>query len=179
MVFWLLDGTLWSISSDECHQRPHYELKEMESLSHIIQNRHKMVRESQFSLSVIACLYFICKALFWLVNFLAKSVFMSLNMKQHNKLVRVTCALIWSQTSVLYLKKLIQFLDVWMNIWCLSCKLENCFASLVLIFCPNEFSLSLWQLVELLDSPLHNYFKQNDCLNYFFCFRWILIQFKR
>lgn len=71
-----------------------------------------MVRESQFSLSVIACLYFICKALFWLVNFLAKSVFMSLNMKQHNKLVRVTCALIWSQTSVLYLKKLIQFLDV-------------------------------------------------------------------
>lgn len=129
MVFWLLDGTLWSISSDECHQRPHYEVKEMESLSHIIQNRHKMVRESQFSLSVIACLYFICKALFWLVNFLAKSVFMSLNMKQHNKLVRVTCALIWSQTSVLYLKKLIQFLDVWMNIWCLSCKLENCFAS--------------------------------------------------
>ncbi|KAE7998921.1 hypothetical protein FH972_003414 [Carpinus fangiana] len=35
------------------------------------------------------------------------------------------------------------------------------------------------KLVELLDSPLHNYFKQNDCLNYFFCFRWILIQFKR
>ncbi|URE45690.1 hypothetical protein MUK42_13412 [Musa troglodytarum] len=34
-------------------------------------------------------------------------------------------------------------------------------------------------LVELLDSPLHNYFKQADCLNYFFCFRWILIQFKR
>ncbi|XP_050212379.1 uncharacterized protein LOC126663409 [Mercurialis annua] len=39
------------------------------------------------------------------------------------------------------------------------------------------FALS--KLVELLDSPLHNYFKQNDCLNYFFCFRWILIQFKR
>ncbi|XVF34612.1 hypothetical protein REPUB_Repub18cG0074100 [Reevesia pubescens] len=35
------------------------------------------------------------------------------------------------------------------------------------------------KLVELLDSPLHNYFEQNDCLNYFFCFRWILIQFKR
>ncbi|KAF9662875.1 hypothetical protein SADUNF_Sadunf18G0099900 [Salix dunnii] len=35
------------------------------------------------------------------------------------------------------------------------------------------------KLVELLDSPLHNYFKQNDCLNYFFCFRWVLIQFKR
>ncbi|XP_019452646.1 PREDICTED: TBC1 domain family member 17-like [Lupinus angustifolius] len=39
------------------------------------------------------------------------------------------------------------------------------------------FALS--KLVELLDSPLHNYFKQGDCLNYFFCFRWILIQFKR
>lgn len=35
------------------------------------------------------------------------------------------------------------------------------------------------QLVELLDNPLHNYFKQNDCLNYFFCFRWVLIQLKR
>ncbi|XP_039014783.1 TBC1 domain family member 17-like isoform X2 [Hibiscus syriacus] len=39
------------------------------------------------------------------------------------------------------------------------------------------FALS--KLVEMLDNPLHNYFKQNDCLNYFFCFRWILIQFKR
>ncbi|XP_060172050.1 uncharacterized protein LOC132603146 isoform X1 [Lycium barbarum] len=39
------------------------------------------------------------------------------------------------------------------------------------------FALS--KLVELLDNPLHNYFKQQDCLNYFFCFRWVLIQFKR
>ncbi|KAK6945138.1 Rab-GTPase-TBC domain [Dillenia turbinata] len=39
------------------------------------------------------------------------------------------------------------------------------------------FALS--KLVELLDGPLHNYFKQNECLNYFFCFRWVLIQFKR
>ncbi|KAF8407144.1 hypothetical protein HHK36_006270 [Tetracentron sinense] len=39
------------------------------------------------------------------------------------------------------------------------------------------FALS--KIVELLDSPLHNYFEQNDCLNYFFCFRWVLIQFKR
>ncbi|CAN4096548.1 unnamed protein product [Withania somnifera] len=39
------------------------------------------------------------------------------------------------------------------------------------------FALS--KLVELLDIPLHNYFKQKDCLNYFFCFRWVLIQFKR
>ncbi|CAN4113035.1 unnamed protein product [Withania somnifera] len=39
------------------------------------------------------------------------------------------------------------------------------------------FALS--KLVELLDNPLHNYFKQKDCLNYFFCFRWVLIQLKR
>lgn len=52
-----------------------------------------------------------------------------------------------------------------------------------LIFLGSEsgafFIFTVQQLVELLDSPLHNYFKQNDCLNYFFCFRWILIQFKR
>ncbi|TYH30776.1 hypothetical protein ES288_A01G121400v1 [Gossypium darwinii] len=34
------------------------------------------------------------------------------------------------------------------------------------------------KLVELLDRPLHKYFEQNDCLNYFFCFCWILIHFK-
>ncbi|KAH1057340.1 hypothetical protein J1N35_035405 [Gossypium stocksii] len=39
------------------------------------------------------------------------------------------------------------------------------------------FALS--KLVEMLDRPLHKYFEQNDCLNYFFCFRWILLQFKR
>lgn len=38
---------------------------------------------------------------------------------------------------------------------------------------------ALMKLVEILDLPLHNYFGQTDCLNYFFCFRWILIQFKR
>lgn len=63
-----------------------------------------------------------------------------------------------------------------------------CFVSLLERLGPNFnrdqngmhsqlFALS--KLVELLDAPLHNYFKQNDCLNYFFCFRWILIQFKR
>ncbi|KAA3490660.1 TBC1 domain family member 17-like isoform X3 [Gossypium australe] len=35
------------------------------------------------------------------------------------------------------------------------------------------------KLVELLDAPLHTYYKQKDCLNYFICFRWILLQFKR
>ncbi|PKA50622.1 hypothetical protein AXF42_Ash017961 [Apostasia shenzhenica] len=39
------------------------------------------------------------------------------------------------------------------------------------------FALS--KLVELLDRPLHDYFGQADCLNYYYCFRWILIQFKR
>ncbi|KAL9260043.1 TBC1 domain family member 15-like protein [Drosera capensis] len=63
-----------------------------------------------------------------------------------------------------------------------------CFAALMERLGPNFnrdqsgmhsqlFAIS--KLVEILDSPLHNYFKQNDCLNYFFCFRWILIQFKR
>ncbi|XP_077223143.1 rabGAP/TBC domain-containing protein isoform X2 [Tasmannia lanceolata] len=63
-----------------------------------------------------------------------------------------------------------------------------CFVSLMERLGPNFnrdqngmhsqlFALS--KLVELLDIPLHNYLKQADCLNYFFCFRWILIQFKR
>ncbi|CAA7406959.1 unnamed protein product [Spirodela intermedia] len=38
---------------------------------------------------------------------------------------------------------------------------------------------ALLKLVELLDTPLHNYFSKTECLNYFFCFRWLLIQFKR
>ncbi|XP_039024322.1 TBC1 domain family member 15-like isoform X2 [Hibiscus syriacus] len=42
-----------------------------------------------------------------------------------------------------------------------------------------NFDLGYCQLVELLDGPLHEYFKQKDCLNYFICFRWILLQFKR
>ncbi|GMI81199.1 hypothetical protein like AT5G52580 [Hibiscus trionum] len=63
-----------------------------------------------------------------------------------------------------------------------------CFATLMERLGPNFnrdqngmhsqlFALS--KLVELLDGPLHNYFKQKDCLNYFICFRWILLQFKR
>ncbi|XP_024533139.1 TBC1 domain family member 15 isoform X2 [Selaginella moellendorffii] len=39
--------------------------------------------------------------------------------------------------------------------------------------------LALSKLVQLLDPPLQEYFGQVECLNYFFCFRWILIQFKR
>jgi hypothetical protein len=63
-----------------------------------------------------------------------------------------------------------------------------CFAALMERMAPNfhrdqngmQAQLSaLSKLVQLLDNPLHDYFKQNDCLNYFFCFRWILICFKR
>lgn len=63
-----------------------------------------------------------------------------------------------------------------------------CFVALMELFAPNFHRdqngmhsqlLAVSKLVELLDSPLHKYLKQADCLNYFFCFRWILIQFKR
>eukprot|EP00249_Psilotum_nudum_P016251 c25747_g1_i3 orf=143-2287(+) len=63
-----------------------------------------------------------------------------------------------------------------------------CFTALMERLAPNFHRdqngmhsqiLALSKLVQLLDVPLHNYLKQSDCLNYFFCFRWILIQFKR
>ncbi len=31
----------------------------------------------------------------------------------------------------------------------------------------------------MLDPQLHAYLEARDCLNYFFCFRWVLIHFKR
>ncbi|XP_020598984.1 TBC1 domain family member 15-like [Phalaenopsis equestris] len=63
-----------------------------------------------------------------------------------------------------------------------------CFVMLMERFGPNFnrdqsgmhsqlFALS--KLVELLDRPLHDYLAQADCINYYYCFRWILIQFKR
>ncbi|XP_039024321.1 TBC1 domain family member 17-like isoform X1 [Hibiscus syriacus] len=63
-----------------------------------------------------------------------------------------------------------------------------CFATLMERLGPNfnrdqngmhSQLIALSKLVELLDGPLHEYFKQKDCLNYFICFRWILLQFKR
>ncbi|KAH7280100.1 hypothetical protein KP509_37G052400 [Ceratopteris richardii] len=63
-----------------------------------------------------------------------------------------------------------------------------CFVALMEHLAPNfnqdqngmhSQLLAVSKLVELLDSSLHKYLKQADCLNYFFCFRWILIQFKR
>lgn len=38
---------------------------------------------------------------------------------------------------------------------------------------------SLKKLVQLLDPQLHCYLEKMDCLNYFFCYRWVLITFKR
>ena len=39
--------------------------------------------------------------------------------------------------------------------------------------------LALEKLLQLLDPQLYAHFKQKDCLNFFFCFRWVLILFKR
>ncbi|XP_068329918.1 uncharacterized protein [Pyrus communis] len=63
-----------------------------------------------------------------------------------------------------------------------------CFVSLMERLGPNfnrdqsgmhSQLFAIMKLVELLDAPLHNHLTQKDCLNYFFCFRWVLIQFKR
>ncbi|KAH0970289.1 hypothetical protein GBA52_022445 [Prunus armeniaca] len=66
--------------------------------------------------------------------------------------------------------------DVSDTFWCFVSLMERSNSSSM--FLINSKSLLL-QLVELLDIPLHNHFTQHDCLNYFFCFRWVLIQFKR
>ena len=39
--------------------------------------------------------------------------------------------------------------------------------------------LALRSLVRLLDPPLHAHLEARDCLNFFFCYRWVLIHFKR
>jgi len=39
--------------------------------------------------------------------------------------------------------------------------------------------LALQNLVELLDPEMHKFLGARDSLNFFFCFRWVLIQFKR
>ena len=38
---------------------------------------------------------------------------------------------------------------------------------------------SLRSLVELVDPELHAFFEANDSLNYLFCYRWLLVHFKR
>lgn len=39
--------------------------------------------------------------------------------------------------------------------------------------------LALRNLVQLLDPPMHAFMEDKSCLNYFFCYRWLLIHFKR
>lgn len=39
--------------------------------------------------------------------------------------------------------------------------------------------LALRKLVQLLDPPMHAFMEAKSCLNYFFCYRWLLIHFKR
>lgn len=38
---------------------------------------------------------------------------------------------------------------------------------------------ALKSLVEHSDPELHSFFETRDCLNYFFCYRWLLVHFKR
>ena len=62
------------------------------------------------------------------------------------------------------------------------------FAALMKRMAPNFDSdqsgmhsqlMALRKLVALLDPPLFDYLASVECLNFFFCFRWILIHFKR
>lgn len=39
--------------------------------------------------------------------------------------------------------------------------------------------LALRSLVQLLDPPLYAHLEAHDCLNFFFCYRWLLLHFKR
>lgn len=39
--------------------------------------------------------------------------------------------------------------------------------------------LALEKMLQLLDPQLYECFERHDCLNFFFCFRWVLILFKR
>lgn len=38
---------------------------------------------------------------------------------------------------------------------------------------------ALASLVQIVDPTLHCFLKDRDCLNYYFCYRWLLIHFKR
>ena len=39
--------------------------------------------------------------------------------------------------------------------------------------------LAVRNLVQLLDPAMHSFMEEKSCLNYFFCYRWLLIHFKR
>ena len=38
---------------------------------------------------------------------------------------------------------------------------------------------ALRNLVQIVDPQLHAFLEARDCLNYFYCYRWLLIHFKR
>jgi len=51
-----------------------------------------------------------------------------------------------------------------------------------MLFCCRAMHgqlLALRKLVQLLDPPMHAFMEAKSCLNYFFCYRWLLIHFKR
>jgi len=43
----------------------------------------------------------------------------------------------------------------------------------------HKLLLNLRKLLQVLDPQLHDYLEKNDAINLFFCFRWLLIDFKR
>lgn len=53
-----------------------------------------------------------------------------------------------------------------------------------LIFCTVRAGMTaqlaaLRNLVHVVDPQLHAFFEAKECLQYFFCYRWLLIHFKR
>lgn len=64
--------------------------------------------------------------------------------------------------------------------WCFASLMERMEAN----FCSDSRAmhaqlLALRSLVQLLDPPLYAHLEAHDCLNFFFCYRWLLLHFKR
>lgn len=67
---------------------------------------------------------------------------------------------------------------------CLGTQQKSCgpnVTGLVCVWCRAMHGqlLALRKLVQLLDPPMHAFMESKSCLNYFFCYRWLLIHFKR
>jgi len=43
----------------------------------------------------------------------------------------------------------------------------------------HQLLTNLRKILQVLDPAYYEYFEKNDCLNFFFCYRWLLISFKR
>lgn len=61
--------------------------------------------------------------------------------------------------------------------WSSSNRLGVCVC--VFVRAMHSQLLALRKLVQLLDPPMHAFMEAKSCLNYFFCYRWLLIHFKR